>query len=72
MRPNSHGYYAVGNNSTEVEGERIEIATDKFLFEIGAIAGWHQEERIDMELLPSRDIFRGNRGTKETILCFRS
>jgi len=72
MRPDSCGYYAVGNNSTEIEGERLEIATDRFLFEIGAVAGWRQEELIDMELLPSRDIFKGNRGSKETILCFRA
>ena len=72
MRLNSHGYYAVGNNSTEIEGERLEIPTDRLLFEIGAIAGWHQEELIDMELLPSRDSFKVNRGSKETILCFRA
>lgn len=72
MRPDSCGYYTVGNNSTEIEGERLEIDTDRFLFEIGAVAGWHQEELIDMELLPSRDIFKENRGSKETILCFRA
>jgi len=72
MRPGSCGFYAVGNNSTEIKGERLEIATDRFLFEIGAVAGWHQEDLIDMELLPSRDIFKENRGSKETILCFRA
>jgi site-specific DNA-methyltransferase (cytosine-N4-specific) len=72
MRPNSFAFYIVGNNSTEVNGERLEIPTDRFLWEIGERAGWHQEEFLNMELLPSRDIFRKNRGSAESILVFRS
>ena len=72
MRRGGKGYYVVGNNSTEIRGERVEIATDEFLFAIGEAAGWKQLEAIDMELLPSRDIFRDNRGSKETILCFKA
>ena len=72
MRPGSCAFYAVGNNSTEIEGERQEIATNRFLFDIGAVAGWHQDGFIDMELLPSRDIFKDNRGSRETILCFKA
>lgn len=72
MRRDGKGYYVVGNNSTEIHGERLEIATDEFLFAIGEAAGWKQEEVIKMELLPSRDIFRDNRGSKEVILCFKA
>ena len=72
MRPNSLAFYVVGNNSTRVEGKRVVVPTDKFLWEIGAKVGWHQEKFIDMELLPSRDIFRNNTGTRESILVFRS
>jgi site-specific DNA-methyltransferase (cytosine-N4-specific) len=72
MTPNAHGYYVVGNNSTVVDGQKIEIPTNEFLFDIGAAAGWHQEEMIPMELLVSRDIFKVNRGSAETILCFRA
>ncbi len=72
MKRGSHGYYVVGNNSTEINGERVEIATDSFLFELGEKAGWKAVESINMELLPSRDIFRDNRGSKEAILCFRA
>lgn len=72
MQPNSFAFYIVGNNSTEVNGERLEIPTDRFLWEIGERAGWHQEEFLNMELLPSRDIFRKNRGSAESILAFRS
>ena len=70
MIPGAKGYYVVGNNSTLVNGIKVEIPTDKFLFEIGAAAGWKQDEMIPMELLPSRDIFKENRGSAETILCF--
>ncbi len=72
MAVGAHGYYVVGNNSTTVDGQKIEIPTDKFLFEIGSIVGWHQNEMIPMELIASRDIFRGNRGSAEAILCFRA
>lgn len=72
MKPNSYAFYVVGNNSTVVDNERVEIATDRFLWEIGEMAGWTKIDTVSMELLPSRDIFRNNRGTSETILIFRS
>jgi hypothetical protein len=72
MTEGAHGYYIVGNNSSVVSGKKIEIPTNKFLFEIGSLAGWHPEEMIPMELLISRDIFKDNRGSAETILCFRA
>lgn len=69
MKPGVHGYYVVGNNSTVVVDDKIVIPTDTFLFEIGAAAGWTCIESIPMELLVSRDIFKENRGSAETILC---
>ena len=69
MKNGAHGYYIVGNNSTVVDGEKIEIPTDRFLFKIGEKAGWTCRELIPMELLVSRDIFKENRGSAETILC---
>lgn len=72
MAPRAHGYYVVGNNSTVVDGQKIEIPTDHFLFEIGSVAGWRLDQMIPMELLISRDIFKRNRGTSETILCFNA
>jgi site-specific DNA-methyltransferase (cytosine-N4-specific) len=72
MRKGGKGFYVVGNNSTEISGKRVEIATDEFLFDIGEAAGWKQLEVINMELLHSRDIFRDNRGSKEAILCFKA
>lgn len=72
MKPNSFAFYVVGNNSTKLNGERIEIPTDEFLWLIGKKVGWKQHNLINMELLTSRDIFRKNRGTAETILIFKS
>jgi site-specific DNA-methyltransferase (cytosine-N4-specific) len=72
MRPGSNAFYVVGNNSTTVHGERVEIPTDEFLGQIGELAGWSHIDTIGMELLPSRDIFRENRGSKEKILWFRA
>lgn len=72
MRPGAFGYYVVGNNSSIVAGKKIEIPTNDFLFEIGVTAGWQKIELIPMELLASRDIFKENRGSSETILCFRA
>ncbi|MGF9760543.1 hypothetical protein AAII07_35680 [Microvirga sp. 0TCS3.31] len=70
MKPGAHGYYVVGNNSTVVDGQKLEIPTHRFLASVGVAAGWKYREEIPMELLASRDIFRENRGSSETILCF--
>jgi len=72
MKPGAFGHYVVGNNSTKVDGEKIDIPTDRLLFGLGAAAGWTPVEQIPMELIASRDIFRENRGSSETILWFRA
>jgi len=72
MRQGSYAFYVVGNNSTQVNGKRLEIPTNKFLWQIGKRVGWSQERIVDMELLPSRDIFRKNQGSSETISVFRA
>jgi len=72
MKPGAYGYYVVGNNSTLVKEKKTVIPTDNFLFDLGAAAGWHPVEKIPMELITSRDIFRENRGTSESILCFKA
>lgn len=73
MQPGAYAFYVVGNNSTTVNGnQRIEIPTNEFLWQIGKRVGWSGEQRVEMELLPSRDIFRKNRGSQETILIFKA
>lgn len=70
MAPKGHGFYIVGNNSTFLDEKKLEIPTDKLLYEIGKYAGWKPKETLSMELLSSRDIFKGNKGSAETILFF--
>jgi site-specific DNA-methyltransferase (cytosine-N4-specific) len=72
MKTGAPAYYVVGNNSTLVHDRKVDIPTDQFLYILGAVAGWKCREQIPMELLVSRDIFRGNRGSSETILCFKA
>jgi hypothetical protein len=72
MKPNASGFYIVGNNSTTINDQKIEIPTDRFLYEIGEVAGWKKLDFIPMELLASRDIFKENRGSAETILYFKA
>ena len=73
MLPGAYAFYVVGNNSTTVNGnQRIEIPTNEFLWQIGKRVGWSGEQRVEMELLPSRDVFRKNSGSQETILVFKA
>lgn len=72
VRRRGDAFYVVGNNSTTIDGERVTIPTDEFLIDVGVAAGWNVVDSIPMELLPSRDIFRENRGSRETILWFRA
>lgn len=70
--PGAWGFWVVGNNSTRVRGDRVEIPTDGLLWELGESVGWRPHQMLDMELLPSRDIFRQNRGSAEQVLAFRA
>ncbi|KAF5072917.1 hypothetical protein DSECCO2_197000 [anaerobic digester metagenome] len=72
LKPCKYGFFVVGNNSTIVDGKRIEIPTNQFLWKIAEKCGWEQESMIPMELLPSRDIFKENRGSEESILVLKS
>ena len=71
LRPGSPAYVVVGNNHTVAGGQRVEIETDKYLAELGESVGLTVDEQIPMEMLVSRDIFRNNTGSAETIICFR-
>ena len=68
IKPGHSAFYVVGNNSTKLNGERFEIETDRLLWHLAEKAGWKQREMLNMELLPSRDIFSKNRGAAESIL----
>ncbi|NKQ34955.1 MAG: hypothetical protein HF973_04985 [Chloroflexi bacterium] len=72
LRPGAPAYVVVGNNHTIAGGERVEIETNQLLGDLGEAAGLRLVEQIPMEMLVSRDIFRKNSSSAETILCFRN
>lgn len=72
LRPGAPAYVVVGNNHTIAGGQRVEIETDQLLGELGETAGLRLVEQTPMEMLVSRDIFKKNSSSAETILCFRN
>lgn len=68
LRRGGMAYFVVGNNSTVVQGLRVEIPTDGFLSAIATDVGFTVKEPLNMELLVSRDIFRHNRGSREQLI----
>lgn len=68
MKSGGKAYYVVGNNSTNLDGEKLEIPTDRLLYDLAEKAGWKKNGYVSMELLTSRDIFKDNRGSSESIL----
>jgi SAM-dependent methyltransferase len=72
LRPNAPLYVVVGNNYTVAGGQRVDIETNKLLASLGEFIGFTLEETISMDMLVSRDIFKKNTGSAETILAFRN
>lgn len=72
LRPGCPAYVVIGNNHTIAGGERVEIETATLLVDIAIATGFKVEDRIPMEMLVSRDIFRNNAVASEEILCFRN
>ncbi|NJN98719.1 MAG: hypothetical protein HC875_33840 [Anaerolineales bacterium] len=50
----------------------MEIETDKLLAYLGEAVGLKLEGRLSMEMLVSRDIFKENASSSETILFFKN
>lgn len=72
LRPGSPAYVVIGNNHTIAGGKRVEIETATLLVDIASAVGIEIEQRIPMEMLVSRDIFKNNAVASEEILCFRN
>lgn len=72
LKPGAPAYVVVGNNHTIAGGQRVEIETDKLLAYLGESVGLRLEERLSMEMLVSRDIFKENASSAETILFFKN
>lgn len=63
-------YVVIGNNHTIAGGKRIDIETETLLAQLGQSAGFKLVDRVAMEMLVSRDIFKKNASSAETILRF--
>ena len=72
LKPGAPAYVVVGNHHTIAGGQRVEIETDKLLAQLGESVGLTLEETISMEMLVSRDTFKKNANSIETILFFRN
>lgn len=72
LKPNAPAFVVVGNNHTLAGGQRVEIETDKLLAQLGESVGLRLEELLSMEMLVSRDVFKKNASSAETILFFRN
>ena len=70
LRPGGTMFLVVGNNQTTAGTLEIEINTPHQLSEIAEGQGFRLSDRLSMEMLVSRDIFRQNAVPSEDILRF--
>lgn len=71
LRPGGLAFLVVGNNRTTTPAGEIEIRTSELLLDMAEAAGFTDCERVEMEMLRSRDLFRENRTPSEHILTMR-
>jgi site-specific DNA-methyltransferase (cytosine-N4-specific) len=71
LRNDRPAYVVVGSNHTFAGGHRVEIKTAQLLAELAEGCGFVCDDLIPMEMLTSRDIFKKNASTSETIVCLR-
>ncbi len=68
LKHRSPAFVVIGSNSTRIVDRRVEIPTDRFLAEIAEGVGFAVDPVVDMELLPSNDVFKKNSGSAEKII----
>jgi site-specific DNA-methyltransferase (cytosine-N4-specific) len=71
LKPGHCAFVVVGNNHTIAGGQRVDIQTAALLQDIASFVGFEVAEPLQMEMLVSRDIFKGNAMASEEILVFR-
>ena len=71
LKPGGHCFLVIGNNHTVAGGQRVDIETDRLLAVIAESEGFELDLALPMEMLASRDIFRRNAVSSETILSLR-
>lgn len=68
LRPGSTMFLIAGNNRTTAGGEPVEIRTADHLEKIAKDLGFEMADKLRMDMLASRDIFRKNAVPSEQIL----
>ena len=68
VKPGAPVYVVVGRNYTIAGSERVEIETADLLGDIAESLGYGRDGELPMAMLRSRDIFKRNAGTTETLL----
>ena len=68
LRPSGTMFLVIGNNRTTAGGQPIEIRTADHLAAIASSVGFRISDRLSMDMLVSRDIFRKNAISSEQIL----
>lgn len=71
-KPGAQVFMVVGNNHTVANGRRIEIPTPQLLAQVAESVDYEVDDMIAMDMLTSRDIFRSNSGSAESILVLRT
>lgn len=71
LKPGGMAYVVVGNNHTIAGGERVDIWTTDLLTDVASMLNFEIREPIAMDMLLSRDIFKKNAMTSESILVFQ-
>ena len=71
LKPGHYAFVVVGNNHTVAGGHRVEIETASLLQDIAAQVGLEVAQPLSMDMLISRDIFKGNAMGSEDIIVFR-
>jgi DNA modification methylase len=71
LKANGMAFMVVGNNRTTAGGVEIEIQTAEHLALIAQSVGFHVQQKLSMDMLASRDIFRKNTMPSEQILFLK-
>ncbi len=68
LRPGGTMFVVVGNNRTTAGGQEVEICTAKHLRKIANSLGFRTVDKMEMDMLVSRDIFKKNAVPSEEIV----
>jgi len=71
LRPGARAFFVVGDNHTVAGGKKVKIATADLLVDLAETVGLVTEEKLQMEMLTSRDIFRENASSSETVIYLK-